>query len=127
MNKTVLMGRLTADTELRTTGSGKSVTTFTLAVPRRLSKEDKADFINCVAWGSTAEFINRYFGKGKMIAVIGEIQSRNYEDKNGNKRTAIEVNVNEVYFCGKEEQKETVYDGGQPTYTVIDDDGDLPF
>jgi single-strand DNA-binding protein len=65
-----------------------------------------------------------------MIAIVGEIQSRNYEDKNGNKRTAIEVNVNEVYFCGKEEEKETVYDGGQPTYIEIDNDDDvedLPF
>ncbi len=103
INCAVIMGRLTADPELRTTTSGTSVTSFTVAVDRNYVKqgeERQTDFINVVAWRSTAEFINRYFYKGSMIAVEGSIQTRNYEDKNGNKRTAVEVIADNVSFCG---------------------------
>lgn len=103
INNVVLMGRLVATPELKSTNNGTSVTAFTIAVERNFCKQGEqrqADFINCVAWRSTAEFITRYFQKGAMIAVTGEIQTRNYEDKNGNKRTATEVIVNQASFCG---------------------------
>ena len=103
INSVVLMGRLTADPELRTTTTGKSVCSFRLAVDRsyvRQGEQRQADFINCVAWEQTGNFISRYFTKGSMIAVIGSIQTRTYEDKSGAKRTAVEVNVREASFTG---------------------------
>ena len=105
MNYVTLMGRLTATPELKTTKqSGLSVTTFTIAVARRFQPKDGdkvTDFINCVAWRNTAEFICKYFEKGDPIAIAGEIQTRKYEDNDGNKRTAFEVMANQAYFCGK--------------------------
>lgn len=102
LNVSVLMGRLTATPELKTTQSGINITSFTLAVDRNYSKdgEKKTDFIDCVAWRNNADFITKYFSKGDMITVTGEIQTRNYEDKNGNKRKAVEVVVNAASFCG---------------------------
>lgn len=103
INCAILMGRLTANPELRTTQSGTSVTSFTVAVDRdyvRQGEERQTDFINVVAWRQTAEFVERYFRKGSMIAVQGSIQTRNYEDKHGNKRTAVEVIADKVSFCG---------------------------
>lgn len=103
INNVVLMGRLTADPELRTTATNKSVTSFALAVDRgyvKQGEERQADFIDIVAWNSTAEFITRYFKKGSMIAVQGSIQTRMYEDKNDNKRKAVEVIASNVSFCG---------------------------
>lgn len=99
LNVAIIMGRLTADPELRTTASGVAVTTFSVAVDRRFQRqgeEKQTDFINVVAWRQTAEFVSRYFHKGSMIAVRGSIQQRNYEDKNGNKRTAFEIVAEEV-------------------------------
>lgn len=110
INCAVIMGRLTADPELKTTNSGTSVISFTVAVDRNYVKqgeERQADFINCVAWRGTADFIVKYFHKGDMIALQGSIQTRNYEDKNGNKRTATEIIVDMASFCGgKREQTE---------------------
>lgn len=103
INCAVIMGRLTADPELRTTTSGISVTTFTVAVDRsyvRPGEERQADFINVTAWRQTADFVTKYFRKGSMIAVQGSIQTRSYEDKNGNKRTATEIIADNVSFCG---------------------------
>lgn len=103
LNCAVIMGRLTADPELRTTGNGISVTSFSVAVDRnyqRAGQERQTDFINVVAWRQTAEFVTRYFRKGQMIAVQGSIQTRNYEDRNGNKRTAVEIVADNVSFCG---------------------------
>ena len=103
LNCAVIMGRLTADPELRTTGNGISVTSFSVAVDRnyqRAGQERQTDFINVVAWRQTAEFVSRYFRKGQMIAVQGSIQTRNYEDRNGNKRTAVEIVADNVSFCG---------------------------
>ena len=105
INTAVIMGRLTADPELKTTSSGLSVLSFSVAVERNYQKEgeEKAvDFINVVAWRKTAEFVSKYFHKGSMIAVEGSIQTRKYEDKDGNKRTAFEILANTVSFCGKE-------------------------
>ncbi len=114
LNCAVLMGRLVADPELRTTANGTSVTSFRIAVDRsfvRQGEERQADFIDIVAWRQTAEFVTRYFHKGSMIAVQGSIQTRNYEDKNGNKRTAFEVVADNVSFCGSKAESGT---GGAP-------------
>lgn len=110
LNSAIIMGRLTADPELRTTGTGVSVTSFSVAVDRRFQRqgeEKQTDFINVVAWRQTAEFVSRYFRKGSMIAVQGSIQTRNYEDKNGNKRTAVEIVADNVSFCGSKAETGT--------------------
>lgn len=108
INNATLMGRLTADPELKKSPSGISVVTFSLAVSRPISREGEerpTDFITCVAWRGTAEFIVKYFRKGQMLAVVGAIQTHNYEDKNGNKRKYTEVRVREASFCGNKEKK----------------------
>lgn len=100
LNKVILGGRLTADVELKQTPQGVSVSTFSIAVNRRTSKdqEQQADFINCQAWRNTAEFISKYFKKGSSICVSGSIQTRTWIDKNGQNRYATEVIVDEAYF-----------------------------
>ena len=99
-NLVVLTGRLTADPELKTTQSGVSVTSFSIAVQRRCKSGEEAqtDFINIVAWRQNAEFVAKYFKKGNMIGIEGSIQTRKYTDKNGNNRTAFEVVANNVQF-----------------------------
>ena len=99
-NLVVLTGRLTADPELKTTQSGISVTSFSIAVDRRYraGEEKQTDFINVVAWRQSAEFVAKYFKKGNMIGIEGSIQTRKYTDKNGNNRTAFEVVANNVQF-----------------------------
>lgn len=99
-NLVVLTGRLTADPELKTTTNGIPVTTFSIAVNRnyRAGEEQQTDFINIVAWRQRAEFITKYFKKGSMIGIEGSIQTRRYQDKNGNNRTAFEVVVNNAQF-----------------------------
>lgn len=122
INNVVLMGRLTAAPELKTTQSGISTVRFSVAVERRYNKqgeERQTDFIDCVAWRQTAEFVSKYFNKGSMIAVVGSIQTRNYEDKNGNKRKAVEVQVDNVSFCGS--KGETGTGGGNPNLDVLKD------
>lgn len=98
------MGRMVADPELKQTPNGVSVATFRLAVERNYQSKDSnervCDFISCVAWRQTGEFITRYFSKGSMIAIEGSIQTRQYQDKNGNKRTAVEVIADQAYFAG---------------------------
>lgn len=130
LNSVVLMGRLTASPELKTTSSGISVARFRVAVERsyKTGGEKVADFIDCVAWRQTADFICKWFGKGQMIALRGSLQTRSYEDKNGAKRTVTEVNVDEASFCGDKSgggaqraEAEEQQDG--PVY----DDDDLPF
>lgn len=103
LNSIILMGRLTADPELRTTGTGTAVTTFSVAVDRDYQKSDaekQTDFFNIVAWRGTAEFIARNFQKGKLIAVKGSLQSRKYTDREGSTRTATEIVADSVYFAG---------------------------
>lgn len=110
LNCAVIMGRLTADPELRTTNSGISVTSFSVAVDRsyqRAGTERQTDFINVVAWRQTAEFVTRYFHKGSMIAVQGSIQTRRYQDRNGNNRTAFEIVADQVSFCGSKSETNT--------------------
>lgn len=149
LNCAVIMGRLVADPELRTTTSGISVTSFRVAVDRnfvRQGEERQADFIDVVAWRQTAEFVSRFFRKGSMIAVQGSIQTRNYEDRNGNKRTAVEIVADNVSFCGSKSESGTTgsstarYDeparpqstpafasGGMGDFSDIQDDDELPF
>jgi len=102
-NRAILIGRLTADPELKQTQNGISVCSFSIAVDRRFSGRDserKTDFINITSWRQQAEFVCRYFHKGDVIGVEGSIQTRNYEDKNGNKRTATEIVTDNVFFTG---------------------------
>lgn len=102
MNKSSILGRLTRDPETKYSNSGVAVTRFSVAVPRKFKKENEqdADFINCVSLGKTAEFINKYFTKGKMIGIVGRIQSSTYVDSNGIKRASFEILAEEVDFCG---------------------------
>jgi single-strand DNA-binding protein len=133
MNNVALLGRLTADPELRTTQSGLSVTTFTIAVNRPYSKERQADFIDVVAWRNTAEFVCKYFSKGQMVGVVGSIQTRTYTDKNGNNRKAVEVLASNVFFGGggkkdSDNTAEVLAMASESDYLEIDyDDEDLPF
>ena len=137
INKVILTGRLTQKPELKKTSSDVSVTAFSVAVQRQF--KDKAgnyptDFINCVAWRNTAEFIAKFFDKGNLIALVGELQSRNYEDKQGNKRTAFEVICTEAHFV--ESKKEVAPEFKPPLkaapnvsadeFEEVTDD-DLPF
>jgi len=107
LNTAIIMGRLTADPELKSTGAGVSVCSFTVAVDRRFkgqNEERQTDFIRCVAWRQSAEFLSRYFRKGSMVAVTGSIQVRNYEDKNGNRREAVELVAEQISFTGERNQ-----------------------
>jgi single-strand DNA-binding protein len=135
LNCVTLIGRLTADPELRITTTGKSVANFSIAVDRSYSKSGnkETDFINIVCWEGAADFVSKYFSKGSMIAIQGSIQTRNYEDKNGNKRTAFEVRAREVSFCGSKNETSPAPAQAAPTYSApadfeeIPDDSDLPF
>lgn len=125
INAVVIMGRLTATPEIKRTQNGIEVTSFTVAVQRSFADangEKQTDFINVVAWRKTAEFVCKYFTKGQMIALQGSIQTRKYEDKDGNKRTTVEIVASDVSFCG--EKKESTN-----AFADADDDHleDLPF
>lgn len=133
MNKVILMGRLTREPELKTTQSGTSVCNFSIAVNRRYKNAEgnyDADFVNCVAWRQTGEFVSKYFTKGSMVAVVGSLQTRKYE-KDGQKRTVTEVLVDEAYFCGDKTDKPVNNERG--TFVPETDDAffasaaDLPF
>ena len=116
LNVAVLQGRLVADPELRHTQSGTAVCSFRVAVDRNFagaSGQRQADFIDIVAWRGTAEFVCRYFTKGQMMAVDGSIQTRMYEDKQGNKRKAVEIQANNVSFTGSKRESEG---GGRGAY-----------
>ena len=145
LNCAVIMGRLTADPELRQTPNGVSVTTFTVAVDRgfvRQGEEKKTDFISVVAWRQNAEFVSKYFSKGSMIAVQGSIQTRSYDDKNGSKRYVVEIVADNVSFCGSKSETGTngvarttdapttapsFSNGGINDFAAMADDDDLPF
>lgn len=139
INNVVLMGNITKDIELQQTKSGKSVASFTVAVNRKYKNEDgttTTDFINCVAWRKTAEFVAQHFKKGKAIALVGEIQVRTYTDNNGGKRYVTEVVADEVSFVGgKEEQSggnqgayvPDAYTNAAPKFEAVSEEDDLPF
>lgn len=156
LNVVAIMGRLVADPELRTTPAGHSVCSFRIACDRsyvQQGQERQADFIDIVAWRQQADFVSKYFQKGSMIAVEGRLQTRNYQDKNGNSRTAVEVVANNISFAGAKrqdgqrapsyeqqttshvQQAKAAQNAPQPAYTqgsmddfaVINDNADLPF
>lgn len=120
MNQVILMGRLTKDPELRYTQSEIPVASFTLAVDRRFDKEKTTDFIDCVAWRGTAEFVSKYFSKGRMCAVHGNLQFREWQDKEGNKRRNAEIVVDNVYFCG--DKRDSVTDSDYDNLVALDED-----
>lgn len=129
LNKCIIQGRLTNDVELRYTKNNKAVATFTLAVDRR-NKDEGTDFINCIAWTQTGEFITKYFTKGSEMLIDGRLQIRKWTDKTGNKRVSAEVVADNVYFCGS--KKNAVQGNVAPntarfTEAADEEDGELPF
>lgn len=124
-----IMGRITRDLELRYTQSGTAVCQFCVAVTRSFKDangEYQSDFIDCVAWRNSAEFITKYFSKGAMIALDGELQTRNYTDKDGNKRKATELLVSSAAFTGEKREAAAKPAPTEDDYSSISDD-DLPF
>ena len=157
LNVVAIMGRLVADPELRTTPNGVNVVSFRIACDRnfaRAGEQRQADFLDVVAWRQTAEFVSKYFQKGSLIAIDGSLQTRQYQDKNGNNRTVVEIVANNVNFAGPKgsDQGGGAYQNSAPSYqnqaparpaaveaapsysagsaddfAVIDDSDDLPF
>ena len=129
MNSVVLLGNLTRDPELNSTNNGIEVANFTVAVQRRVANKDgerEADFINCTAWRKTAAFIAKYFKKGDKIAIQGSLQVRKYTDKNGEKRTAYEVMVDNAHFCSSRNSGGQVTQD-QPAPDAEQTDEEIPF
>ena len=133
LNHITIMGRIAKDIELRRTGTGVAVASFTVACDRDFGQDGQkeTDFIDCVAWRGTAEFVDRNFSKGKMIVVSGRLQIRKWEDKNGNKRSTAEIVADNVYFGEKKDagQKyEEAMTGQTQDFVALDGDtDDLPF
>lgn len=134
LNHITIMGRITKDIELRRTPAGVAVASFTVAVDRDFNQngQKETDFIDCVAWRGTGEFVERNFSKGKMIVVSGRLQIRKWEDKNGNKRNSAEIVADNVYFGDSKkdagEKYEAAMTGQTQDYAVLDGDcDDLPF
>lgn len=140
LNVVAIMGRLVADPTLRQTQSGKDVASFRIACDRGrrdANGQSQVDWFDVVAWDKTAQFLCRYFQKGSLIAIDGRLQSRSYQDKAGNNRTAIEIVANNVNFAGSKQDSgetgkaskpstdETALDGDD--FAIVDDDSDLPF
>jgi single-strand DNA-binding protein len=130
-NKVILGGRLTSDVELKQTPQGIAVCSFSVAVNRKTKQgeDQKADFINCQAWRSTAEFISKYFKKGSSICLVGSIQTRSWTDNNNNKRYATEVIADEAYFVDSKAENDAPSFATQPTpnFEEVSGDEDLPF
>lgn len=130
MNTVCIIGNMVKAPELKTTNSGIMVTSFSVAVARPSNRE-KTDFINVVAWRQTAEFVCKYFSKGQKIAIEGELQSREYEDKNGAKRFTFEVNANNVFFCqpkeSRPETKGSIDLNNDDEWDLSEGDDELPF
>ena len=131
LNRIIVMGRMTRDPELRRTNSGTAVASFSLAVDRdfkSLSGEKETDFIDVVVWRNTAEFVSKYFSKGRMAVVEGRLQIRDWTDKDGNKRRSAEIVADSVYFGdSKRDGEDTAQSEPQGGFSEIEDDGHLPF
>ena len=131
LNRIIVMGRMTRDPELRRTNSGTAVASFSLAVDRdfkSLSGEKETDFIDVVVWRNTAEFVSKYFSKGRMAVVEGRLQLRDWTDKDGNKRRTAEIVADSVYFGdSKRDGGDAAQSEPQGGFSEIKDDGDLPF
>lgn len=125
LNNVTIMGRITKDPELRRTDSGKAVTSFSIASDRDFKTDIDVDFFNCVSFGKTAEFIDSYFSKGKMIAILGKLQNRSWTAKDGTTRIVTEIIANNVYFC---EKKNDNNDNRKPNdFDYISDNDECPF
>jgi single-strand DNA-binding protein len=122
LNTITIAGRMVRDPELRRTNSGKAVTSFTLACDRDFKNqqtgEKEVDFIECVAWGGTAEMVEKYFHKGQMAVATGRLQLRDWTDKNGQKRRTAEILVNSIYFCGSKENGSQANSGADNGYST---------
>lgn len=144
LNHITIMGRLTRDPELRRTNSGVAVANFRVAVERdftdKQSGEKKTDFIDCVAWRGTGEFVSKYFTKGRMVVVDGRLEMREWTDKDGSKRVSAEINADNVYFADSKIAAENGNSAATAApiafpppatpagnYGLLDDDGELPF
>lgn len=143
LNVIAIMGRLVRDPEMRQTTTGKNVASFRVAVDRGskdANGQNQTDFFDVVAWNKTAEFVCKYFQKGSLIAIDGRLQSRNYQDKSGSNRTAIEISAHNVHFAGAKNQAAQLTPTREPdvapppasatsldSFAPIDDTGDLPF
>ena len=127
LNHSVIMGRLVRDPEIRRTNSGKAVCSFTIACDKP-GKDSGASFIECVAWEKTADFIGNYFLKGSMVVLEGRLESRQYETKDGQKRTVTELVVSQAHFCERKKEETTPQAQTMATtFTPIDSDETLPF
>lgn len=129
LNKSIVMGRFVSDPELKTTGSGTSVCSFTLACDRDYKPKEgerETDWIDVVAWRGTADFVSKYFGKGRMAVVEGRIQTRTYEDKNGNKRKATELVADNVYFADSKRDGSSAPATGEFA-EITEESDELPF
>lgn len=121
INCTILQGRLTADPEIKNAGETK-VCNFTVANSKTYKNKEKKVFLRCSAWGSTAEFVSKYFNKGQEIAVIGSLETREWKDNDGNNRSSTELYVEEVSFCGSKSEA-----SAETNTNVANDDDELPF
>lgn len=138
LNKQITMGRLTADPELRYTPNGVAVTSFTLASPEDRKREDGSiptDFVDCVAWRDTAEFVSRYIQKGRLVVAEGRPKARKYTDKNGSNHKVVELHIDRIYFADSkpqngsqdsQPQNESIPEGGGD-FVELNGDDDLPF
>lgn len=130
VNRTILQGRLCADPEMRRTNNGTAVCSFRVAWSETVKDRETKLFLNCVAWQGTAEMICKYFRKGKELAVEGRLSTREYDDRDGNRRSVTEMTVDRVHFCGKNEDAQGMppRTGGKSQFVEMDeDDSDLPF
>ena len=139
LNKVILMGRMTRDTELKRTNNDTAVCSFTLAIDRNTADKDGnrgTDFINCVAWRKDAEFVSKWFGKGQLVALEGSLQVRSYTDKDGKNRSVTEVVVDRMHFTGDKRERDsapTPMSGVEEAAALaakfyeVEDDGELPF
>lgn len=130
VNRTILQGRLCADPELRRTNNGTAVCSFRVAWSETVKDRETKLFLNCVAWQGTAEMICKYFRKGKELAVEGRLSTREYDDRDGNRRSVTEMTVDRVHFCGKNEDGHGMpprTDGKSQFVEMDEDDSDLPF
>ena len=130
INRTILQGRLCADPEMRRTTNGTAVCSFRVAWSETIKDRETKLFLNCVAWQGTAEMICKYFRKGKELAVEGRLSTREYDDRDGNRRSVTEMTVDRVHFCGKNEDAQGTFprtDGHSQFVEMDEDDSDLPF
>lgn len=130
VNRTILQGRLCADPEMRRTNNGTAVCSFRVAWSETIKDRETKLFLNCVAWQGAAELICKYFRKGKELAVEGRLSTREYDDRDGNRRSVTEMTVDRVHFCGKNEDAQGMppRTGGKSQFVEMDeDDSDLPF